>query len=92
MAGDPSQRFGPWSPGLEPGERLARFRSLAGISASFLGSSHPLIAALRAAESGDAAAGERAIRDLDDIPALTKRRLLSVFSAVTFPSAKGARR
>jgi hypothetical protein len=90
MASDPSQRFGPWSPGLEPGERVAQFRSLAGISASFLGSGHPLVASLRAAETGDADAGERAIRDLHDVPALTRRRMLSVFGAITWPSKRAS--
>jgi hypothetical protein len=80
MVSDPSQRrFGPWSPGLDPGERLARFRSLAGISAAFLGSGHRLVASLRAAETGDAAAGERA----------TRRRMLSVFGAITWPRLSG---
>jgi hypothetical protein len=46
--------FGLWSPGVDPVERGAQLRALA---AAHLGSSHPLIAELRAAEiDGEAAA------------------------------------
>jgi hypothetical protein len=48
--------FGPWVLGIDPGERTAQFRTLAALSAAFLGSSHPLVAELRNAERDQAAA------------------------------------
>jgi len=48
----PAAPFGPWSPGVDPVERVAQLRSLAGLAAVFCGSHHPLVAELRAAENG----------------------------------------
>jgi hypothetical protein len=79
-----TEPFGPWIPGLDPIERTAQFRSLASLAALLIGSHHPLISALRQAErDGDAAA--QAIKLLDSLPALTRRRMLSTFGAVTWP-------
>jgi hypothetical protein len=75
--------FGPWSPGLDPIERRAQLRSLATLAAAFLGSSAPVVAALRAAERDEAAAAH-ALQLLNTVPALKRRRLLSVFGAVTY--------
>jgi hypothetical protein len=52
--------FGPWSPGVDPVERVAQLRCLAGLAAVFLISRHPLVAALIAAEADNEAAGHRA--------------------------------
>jgi hypothetical protein len=76
--------FGPWSPGLDPTERRAQLRSLAALAAVFTGSGSELVAALRDAEHGEAAAAH-AFEVLNRLPALTKRRLLSAFGAVTWP-------
>jgi hypothetical protein len=76
--------FGPWSPGLnDPVERGKQFRSLAALSAAFLGANHEIVSTLRHAENDDAAAA-RALELLDRTPSLTRRRLLSVFSRVTW--------
>lgn len=76
--------FGPWSPAVEPVERIAQLRSLASLCALMCGAHHPLVGALRRAEiDGEEAA--RALTLLDGLPALTKRRLLSTFGAVTWP-------
>jgi hypothetical protein len=80
--------FGPWSPGLESVERVAQRRCLAGLAAVFLGSGHPLIVELRAAER-DSDAVARALELLDRVPSLTRRRMLSVFGAVTWPAKAG---
>lgn len=76
--------FGPWVPGLEPGERTAQLRCLAGLAAVFRGSRDPLVAALREAEH-DAAALARASELIERMPALVKRKLLSTFGSVTWP-------
>lgn len=43
--------IGPWVPGLDPAERLARYRSLRALARIFAGSSHPLVIALAQAEA-----------------------------------------
>jgi hypothetical protein len=80
--------FGPWSPDVvDPTEKVAQLRSLAALSAAFLGSSHPLVDTLRKAEADNTAATE-ALQLLDALPSLTKRRLLSTFGAITWPRPK----
>jgi hypothetical protein len=75
--------FGPWSPAVDPTERGKQFRSLAALAAVFFGTQHGLVSELRAAE-GDAAAAARALALLDTTPTLTRRRMLSVFGAITW--------
>ena|SRR5258708_5943344 len=82
----PAGPFGPFRPDVDPVERVAQLRSLGTSAAVFLGSSHPLVATLRAAET-DADAAGRALDLLDRTPTLTRRRMLSVFSRVTWPRA-----
>jgi hypothetical protein len=79
--------FGPWVAGIDPAEREKQFRSLAALAAVFLGSSHQLVAELRAAET-DPEAAARALELIDAVPSLTRRRLLSVFGSVTWPRPK----
>jgi hypothetical protein len=57
---------------------------LACLSAAFFGASHPLVTELRAAET-DVEAAALALALLDSTPTLTRRRMLSVFGAVTWP-------
>jgi hypothetical protein len=76
--------YGPWSPGCRGhDERKAQLRSLAALAAVYLGSDHSLVDVLRAAESDPMAfiAAEDAIAR---VPSLTRRRILSTFSAITF--------
>jgi hypothetical protein len=82
--------FGPWVEHLDPAERRKRFRSLASLAAAYLGSSHPLVTTLRKAEVDTMAATE-ALELLDTLPALTKRRMLSTFGAITSsrPKSRG---
>jgi hypothetical protein len=76
--------FGPWSLGIDSAERLARFRVLAALAAVFCRCNHPLVDELRQVErDGEAAA--RAFTMLERLPALTRRRLLSTYSAVHSP-------
>jgi hypothetical protein len=82
--------FGPWAPGLDPVERAAQLRCIAGLAALFVGSAHPLVAALQAAER-DPEAAAQAFAMLDALPTLTRRRVLSAFGAVTWPAARRER-
>jgi hypothetical protein len=83
--------FGPWSPDVvDPTEKVAQLRSLAALSALLVGSGHPLVSTLRAAED-DSDAADQARELLDALPALTKRRLLSTFSTITWPSKSRGR-
>jgi hypothetical protein len=82
--------FGPWSPGLDPIERVAQLRALAALVLVFLGLRHPLVETLRAAEA-DSDAAARALHMLDRLPTLRQRRLLSVFARVTWPPARRTR-
>jgi hypothetical protein len=77
--------FGPWRPEIDPTERTAQLRCLAGLAAVFRGSHDPLVSALRAAEH-DATALARAAELLERLPALVKRKLLSTYGAVTWPA------
>ena len=76
----PAAHFGPSSPNVDPAERIAQLRSLAAVS---VGSDHPRVAELRAAET-DRDAAERALALLDALPSLTRRRLIATFGAITF--------
>ena len=81
--------YGPWSPTRRGhDERKAQLRSLAALAAAYLGSDHHLVAELRAAET-DAMAFVRAQELVDVLPSLTRRRLLSTFSAITFMERRG---
>ena len=82
-----SSTFGPWVADLDPVERAKQFRSLAALSAVFLGSGHPLVAELRAAETSEEAAAQ-ALELINHIPSLTRRTLLSVFGAITWGPPK----
>jgi hypothetical protein len=79
--------FGPWRNEIEPVERIAQLRSLAALAAIYLGSNHNLVVQLRNAENNDEAL-KTAGALLDRIPALTRRRLLATFGAITWPQRR----
>jgi hypothetical protein len=81
--------FGPWSPTIQHEERGKQLRSLASIAHVILGSRHPLIGELRRAET-DAIAFVKARELVEKLPALTRRRMLSAFPAVTFGRPEAA--
>jgi hypothetical protein len=76
--------FGPWTPGLGKGERLARWRTMRALALVFVGPDHPLTAALRAAEL-DQQVAPLALELLDALPALRRRRLLATYSVIAAP-------
>jgi hypothetical protein len=73
--------FGPWIPNLQPVEERAQLRLIAGVAASFIDTSHPIIATLRRAE-GDASAKAEALRMLNVLPSLTRRTIMSTYAGV----------
>ena len=80
----PATPFGPWSPTVDPVERIAQLRALCALAAAYCGSSHELVGELRRAETDEAAAAN-ALQLLDRLPSLMRRRLISVFAAIMFP-------
>jgi hypothetical protein len=87
----PAGGFGPWVADLEHAEERAQLRLIGGITASFIGCQHPIIAILRRAE-GDADAKAEALRMLNCLPSLTKRRIISVFGSVMWAHKRPTRR
>jgi hypothetical protein len=75
--------YGPWSPTVNQVERGKQLRSMAALAAVYLGSDHPLVGELRAAET-DAMSFARAQDMVEALPSLIRRRLLSTFTAITF--------
>jgi hypothetical protein len=72
-------RFGPWADGIEPAERLARYRSMRALCQLFCGPRHPLVVALAAAEAdpADDAAALIAWQVLTTMPTIKRRRILA---------------
>jgi hypothetical protein len=70
--------FEPWTEGIAPDERLARLRSLRAMTILMYCSHGDLIAALKKAER-EADWLPRALDELERIPSLHRRRLLSSY-------------
>ena len=69
--------WGPWMPGIDPGERKARCRSLRALAQVVTKKpDHPLCMALRDAEDGEPETLEQAGLELNRLPALSLRDLL----------------
>jgi hypothetical protein len=89
MNTDIKNGYGPWSQDDET-ERRCQLRSLTAIAHLQLGQDHPLVPQLRAAEI-DKVAFTLARETIEELPALTRRHLLSAFSAINFPPRARAR-
>jgi hypothetical protein len=74
--------IGPWATGISDAERLARLRSLRALVGIFTGARHPhpLVDALRRAESGDPAAMQEAWELLERVPARSRRNVWCSFA------------
>ena len=72
--------FGPWAQDLPAAERAARTRSLLALALVFTRSQAALIEALTRASRGDREALDRALKLLDQVPALPRRRLLATYN------------
>lgn len=71
--------YGPWQTGLTNVERVARFRSLAALCAIYIGSASQVVEAMRRAEGGEESAAFLALQLFEQLPSLTKRRILSTW-------------
>lgn len=83
-----AEPWGPWCPGLDPAERLARLRALR-VAVMLLTGPHGADAAraLLAAER-DPAAMDDAAETVDRLPALLRRRVLAQYAAVHRPEVR----
>lgn len=81
--------WGPFSPTVRGHqERCCMLRSLAALVACHCGSAHPLVLILRRAEH-DPMAFAAAQPAFEALPALTRRRVISTFSRLTWPTKTG---
>jgi hypothetical protein len=78
--------FGPFRPHVERVERVAGPRAIAALTAVFAGSDHAAVAALRQAEA-DVGASDQALSEFDKLPALPRRKIISVYAAIMRPRA-----
>lgn len=83
--------FGPWADGLDPAEKLARYRGLRALAQVFAGPGHPLVMALARAEvdSSDEAAG-LAWEALMTLPTIRRRRILGSLATLIRTSERKA--
>jgi len=70
--------FGPWVPGVDPSERLARLRAMRAIGLTLARRFPDLLDALERAER-EPAALPVALELLERLPALNKRRMLGTY-------------
>lgn len=73
--------WGPFHAAISHAERVARLRGLRAIVGLYCGRMHPLVKALWLAETGDMVDLEGALLELDRLPALQRRRVLSSYAA-----------
>jgi hypothetical protein len=76
--------FGPFRPDADRVERVAGFRAFAVLTAVFAGSDHVVVDLLRRAEA-DVGMSDLALAAFDRLPALPRRKIISVYAAVTRP-------
>jgi hypothetical protein len=74
--------YGPWAPGLDRAERVARLRSFRALTTLFAHRETQFIGALAAAENSDTALG-LALMLFDQVPALPRRKILASYNEVT---------
>ena len=81
--------WGPWSPTCHRDQRALQLRSLAALVAVYCGSHTPLVRTLRLAET-DPMAFTEAEQAFNALPALSRRKILSMFSKITFTAKEKA--
>lgn len=82
---EPARQFGPWALDLEPGERLARLRSLRALARVLVGPRAVELCELLHQAETDPAALVLAADVLDRLAPLDMRRLLSTYASLTRP-------
>ena len=76
--------FGPWSPSCEPAERMARLRAMRAMALLLARPHASFIRALELGESNPTSLSE-ALALLEQLPALTRRRLLASYARLARP-------
>jgi hypothetical protein len=90
---DRPDSFGPWAEGLDPAERLARYRSLRALCQIFAGPHHPLVVALARAEADPSDEAARlAWEALMTLPTIRRRRILASLATLTRGPDAGTKR
>jgi hypothetical protein len=84
MTSQPAAGFGRWRDDIPADERKARCREMRAL-AHLLAPNSPLVTALTAADAGDQTALDTALAEIDRLPALTRRRLLATYAALSHP-------
>ena len=72
--------WGPWQLNLPPAERLARLRALRALAEIFAHRFADLVDTLAVAETGDEAALRDALRLLERLPTVNRRRIYGSYS------------
>jgi hypothetical protein len=70
-------------PDLDATEQQCRVREMRALALAYAGASSPLTHALLACDTGDTAALADALAELDALPALQRRRLLSAYAMLS---------
>lgn len=81
--------WGPWDPKIDPAERLARLRAMRAIVLCGFGPLNPMFKALFLAESGARTDLDAALLELDRMPALDRRKVLSVYGRLIDKKGRG---
>ena len=81
-----STGWGPWTPGLEPVERIARLRCLRAIYHLALGPAAERLTSLLSMAEADDAALDAAAAALDQTPSRDRRRMIAHYGSVTCPN------
>lgn len=87
----PSDHWGPFSPAISHPERVARLRALRMAVQTLVRDGAALEDALLIAESGEAADLQAAMRELDRLPALTRRNVEGSYIRHQTRKPKGGR-
>jgi hypothetical protein len=74
--------WGPWDQAINAAERVARLRALRAFVQAFYGTNHALNKALYFAESLEPADLDGAALELERLPALDRRKILSTYAAL----------
>jgi hypothetical protein len=80
----PSALWGPWIVNIPEADRRAGLRALAALCCVFVGSSAPVVGALRRAETSPDTAGA-ALKLFDRIPSRQRRNVLCSYAALMKP-------
>jgi hypothetical protein len=79
--------FGPFRRDLPDRDRAVQLAELRTLALMLLGPAHKLTRALQAADRGNEAALSAALAEIDALPALRRRKILSTFAVLRRPQS-----